>query len=263
MIELKTLGTVELQDTAGRELRSVLAQPKRLAVLVYLALARPRGFQRRDVLLALFWPEADHEHARAALRKVVHVLRRELGEGVLLGRGDEEVGFADGLVRCDVVAFEQAIGERRFAEALELYRGELLEGFFVSAAPEFERWVDGERVRVREQAAAAAWALADEAGGDEQGVLALNWARRALSFTPADEGALRRLIALAYRCGDRAAALRAYSQFAARLAQEFGVRPSAETRELIEVIRASGEIAVNLKAKWPLMAPPPPPKRHA
>jgi DNA-binding SARP family transcriptional activator len=261
VIDLKTLGAVELRDAAGRELSSVLSQPKRLAVLLYLALARPRGFQRRDVLLALFWPEADHDHARAALRKVVHVLRRELGEGVLLGRGDEEVGFAQKTVRCDVVAFEEAIGDGRFTEALELYRGELLEGFFVSAAPEFERWVDGERVRLREQAAVAAWALADEAGSDEQGVPALNWARRALSLTPADEGALRRLITLAYRCGDRAAAMRAYSEFAARLAQEFGVRPSAETRQLIEVIKASGEIAVNLNAKWPLTAPPP--KRHA
>src|SRR6266566_6512202 len=163
MMELRTLGAVDLRRADGQELRGVLAQPKRLALLVYLALARPRGFQRRDMLLALFWPEADNEHARAALRKAVLVVRRELGEGVLLGRGDEELGFADRTVWCDVISFEQAIRDGRSADALELYRGHLLEGFFVSGAPDFERWVDGERTRLRDQAATAAWSLAEQA----------------------------------------------------------------------------------------------------
>jgi DNA-binding SARP family transcriptional activator len=251
MIELKTLGAVDLRDAAGEPLRGVLAQPKRLALLVYLALARPRGFQRRDVLLALFWPEADHEHARAALRKAVLVVRRELGEGVLVSRGDEELGLAAGTVACDVVAFEQALAEHRAIDALELYRGDLLEGFFVSDAPEFERWVDGERARLREHAATGAWVIAEQAAAAEQATAAVTWARRALSFAPGDESALRRLLAFTYRLGDRASALRAYSDFAARLVQEYGVRPSAETRQLIEQIKASGQITLAPKGKWP------------
>jgi DNA-binding SARP family transcriptional activator len=260
MIELKTLGAVDLRDNAGLELRGVLAQPKRLALLVYLALARPRGFQRRDILLALFWPEADHEHARAALRKAALLLRRELGDGVLVSRGDEELGLTPGTVGCDVVAFEQALGEHRALAALELYRGDLLEGFFVSGAPEFERWVDTERARLREHAAGGAWAVAEQAAAAGQDAVAVTWARRALSYTPADEAALRQLLAFTYRLGDRATALRAYNEFAARLVQEFGVRPSAETRELIEQIKASGQITVAPKRPWP---PGPPLKPNA
>jgi serine/threonine-protein kinase len=258
MIELRTLGAVDLRGVAGQELRGVLAQPKRLALLVYLALARPHGFQRRDVLLALFWPESDHKRARAALRKAVHVVRRELGEGVLVGRGDEEVGLSGGTLWCDVVAFEQALTAHRTTEALELYRGDLLDGFFVSDAPDFERWVDGERGRLREQAAASAWALAEQAAADEHDGLAVQWARRAMGFTPTDEGALRRLILLFKRMGDRAAALHVYNQFAARLAQEYGVRPSAETRRLIELVKASGEILEVPKDKRPPPAAPHP-----
>src|SRR5712692_5184053 len=153
MIELHTLGAVDVRDSDGRELQAVLTQPKRVALLVYLAVARAHGFQRRDILLALFWPLLDQARARGALRKALHVLRRSLGPETLVGRGDEEVGLADTALRCDAVAFEHAIAQRRFEGALELYRGDFLEGFFISAAPEFERWVDRERWHLRDQAA--------------------------------------------------------------------------------------------------------------
>ncbi len=256
MIELRTLGAVDLRDADGREIRPVLAQPKRFALMAYLAVARPHGFHRRDVLLALFWPELDQERARAALRKAVHVVRRGVGAGTLLGRGDEELGLAVGAVRCDVVAFEQALEGQRFGEALELYRGDLLDGFFISGAPEFERWVDRERARLRGLAATAAWELAEQAATEERDVLAVQSARRAMEFTPTDESALRRLIALLYRTGDRAAALHAYNAFAARLADEYGVRPSAETRKLVEVVKASGDVPLEGKRPPPPPAPP-------
>jgi DNA-binding SARP family transcriptional activator len=245
MIELRTLGAVDLRDREGMELRAVLAQPKRLALLIYLAVAQPRGFHRRDTLLALFWPELDQGRARAALRKALLILRQGLGPETLPSRGDEELGLAAGVVWCDAVAFEQAVGERRFGDALALYRGDLLDGFFIAGAPEFERWVERERSRLREQAARAAWALAEESAAQAQDVLVVQWARRALAFTPTDESALRRLITLFYRMGDRAAAIHAYNEFAARLYEECGVRPSAETRQLVEVVKQSGELRLD------------------
>ncbi|MFL5615768.1 MAG: hypothetical protein ACJ796_19035 [Gemmatimonadaceae bacterium] len=53
MIRLQVLGPIELHDPEGRELRQVLAQPKRLGLLAYLAASQPFGFHRRDQLL--FW----------------------------------------------------------------------------------------------------------------------------------------------------------------------------------------------------------------
>ena len=69
MIELRTFGTLELRDTERRDVRGVLAQPKRLGLLVYLALAHDGGFCRRDAVLPVFWPELDEQHARASLRQ--------------------------------------------------------------------------------------------------------------------------------------------------------------------------------------------------
>lgn len=248
MIELRTLGSVDLRDAGGRDVQAVLAQPKRQALLAYLAIARPRGFHRRDTLLALFWPELNQQRARAALRKAVFVVRRHLGPAALVGRGDEELGVADGAVWCDAIAFERAFDAQRFSEALELYRGDFLNGFFVSGAPEFERWVDRERSRLRELAASAAWALAECLRDEGQDAAVVKWVRRAMEFTPMDEGALRRQIVLFYRMGDRAAALHAYNEFAARLMEEYGVRPSGETRKLLETVKASGEVFTGNRA---------------
>ena len=244
MIELRTLGGVDLRDAAGAEIRGVLGHPKPVALLIYLAVAQPRGFQRRDVLLGLFWPELTQERARGALRKAVHVLRRGVGADTIVGRGDEEVGLKEGALRSDAGAFERAARDGRFNDALELYRGDFLQGFFISDAQEFEHWVDGERSRLRAQAAKAAWALAEGAALEQEDVLTVTWARRAMAFTPSDEAELRHLVTLCYRVGDRAAALQAYTEFSARLLSDYGVRPSAETRELIEAVKMSREIRI-------------------
>ena len=84
MIELRTLGGLDLHDAQGRELRVILAASKPAALLTYLAIATPRGFHRRDTLLALLWPELDQEHARAALRQALGRMRRSMTEVALL-----------------------------------------------------------------------------------------------------------------------------------------------------------------------------------
>jgi DNA-binding SARP family transcriptional activator/TolB-like protein len=238
MIEFRTLGALDLRGADGHPVQSVLAQAKRLALLGYLAAASPQGFHRKDKLLALFWPESDQERARASLRQVVLYLRRSLGEDLLASRGDE-IGLNEERLWCDVAAFETAIAAGRHAEALELYRGDLLDGFHLPDAPEFERWLEDDRARLRAQAASAAWALAEQAEDAGAPAEAVPWARRAVALCPEDEAAFRRLLALLGRTGDRAGALRAHEEFAARLAQEFGVQPSAETQALVRALRES------------------------
>jgi len=85
MIELRMLGRLSLTAADGREMRTLLGQPRRFALLAYLAAATPPGFHRRDSLLALFWPELDQEHARTALRQALRVLRAALGAGAVWG----------------------------------------------------------------------------------------------------------------------------------------------------------------------------------
>jgi TolB-like protein/DNA-binding SARP family transcriptional activator/Flp pilus assembly protein TadD len=237
MIELRVLGSLDLRGPEGETLLSVLTQPKRAALLAYLAVATPRGLHRRDTLVGLFWAERDQERARGALRTALYFLRQSLGSEVVATRGDEEVGLAEPLLWCDAAAFEEAVEAGELEKALELYRGDLLEGFFVAEAPEFERWLESERSRLRGRAAEAARALADREEVAGNRVEAAGWARRAAAFAPYDEGASRRLIELLDRLGDRAGAAKEYEAFAQRLREEYEVEPSDETQALIARIK--------------------------
>ncbi|MCI0434024.1 MAG: hypothetical protein L0271_10275 [Gemmatimonadetes bacterium] len=251
MIRLRMLGGLDLRGPDGNEVRSVLAQPKRLALFAYLAVTASRGFQRRDRILALFWPEQDREHARAALNRALYFLRRSLGEGVLVSRADEEVGLSTERFWSDVSAIELAVGEGRDRDALELYRGDLLEGLFVSDAPEFEQWLESERARIRTLACDSARRLAgaEELAGNAP--LAAHWARWALDRCPYDEAALQELIALLDRTGDRAAAVHEYEVFARRISAELDLSPSPETSALIEQIRRRSEVANGVGSSGP------------
>jgi DNA-binding SARP family transcriptional activator len=253
MIRFRALGAPDLRRVDGQELRSILAQPKRFALFTYLALATPGGFQRRDVLLAMFWPEFDSDHAHNALRQAVHHLRQALGTEILVNRGAEELGLDPARTWCDAARFEVALAEGETAEALELYRGDLLPGFFVSGAPEFERWLDAERARLRERAAAAAWQLAEREAARGDASVAIHWGRWAAARTPDDEGAMRRLMQLHIRLGDRTSAIRTYEQLAARLAEDYGIEPSPETRDLVAALRGStqGTTAIVVSPRGP------------
>ena len=245
MIELRTLGGLSLEWSDGREPRALLARPKLVALLVYLALVPTRRLLRRDTLLALFWPESDAFHARAALRKAVHMLRASLGDAALVSRGDDEVGVDSRELRCDAAVFGRAMDAGELEEALSVYRGDLLPGFFISDAPAFEEWLESERARLAQRAAEAANALAASAESRGELSLSAHWGRRALSLSR-DEGALRRLMTVLDRLGDRASALRVYERFARQLASEYEMEPSAETVSLAAAIRSRAARAPNI-----------------
>ena len=249
MIELRTLGALDLRQH-GTEVRTVLKQPKRLALLAFLAITTPRRFHRRDALLGMFWPELDQGHARAALRRAIYFLRQALGDDVIVGRGDEELAIQEEGFASDVADFESAMATGNFAAAVELYRGDLLEGFYVSAAPDFERWLDLERVRLRDRAAGAVQALTEEAERRGDLANAARWAQRLTALSPFDEIAFRRMAGLMERSGDRAGAVQAYEAFAARLKDAYEIEPSSETQRAIARIRT--------RQAAPVVEPPPP-----
>jgi DNA-binding SARP family transcriptional activator len=235
---LVTLGGTDLTRPDGVTLDAILSQPKRLAVLVYLVLSRPARFVRRDLLISLFWPELDQEHARGALRQAVRAIRREMGEAPLVNRGDEEIGFAEGAVACDAVEFLEARRAGHAESALALYAGDFLPGFHLEeAAPEFGAWLDDERARLRAFAADAASGAADLRKAAGETAVAVRLARRACELAPYDEGRLRVLMSLLDAAGDRAEALRAYEDFKSRVARDLEVSPSTSSRRLARDMR--------------------------
>lgn len=234
MLRLRTLGAVDLtseQQTA--ELRQLLQQPKRVGLLVYLRLNASNGSVRRDTLLGVFWPRLSQERGRRALSQALYVLRQSLGNGLVETVGQDAVGVDPERIWCDASSFETALAEGDAEKALALYRGDLLDGFFVSDAPEFERWLDGERDRLRSLAAEAAGSLAEreESGGNPVG--AARWARRRAQLTPYDERAVIDLIGILLRGGDRSGAHREYELYRDRLRADLELEPPAEVERAL------------------------------
>jgi DNA-binding SARP family transcriptional activator len=262
VITFRALGTPELRDPDGAELQSILARPKLLGLLSFLACSSTRGFHRRDTLLGLFWAETDQKRARSALRQSLYYLRQSLGAGVLVSRGEEEIGLDPELLWCDVSAFAAGLEEGRPEEALELFVGDLLAGFFVSGAPEYERWLGERREELRRQACRAAWELAERAGAENNAAAAGHWAHRATKMAPLDENLVTQAIELLDRMGDRSGAVRLYEAFARRLEEELELQPSPEIRTLVERIRSRTEVqgegaaAASPAAAAPPMDPP-------
>lgn len=236
MIELRTLGGLELLQLRDGVVRAIPLQTKRLALLAYLTALPESGFCRRDTLLALFWPELDQEHARGSLRQALHFLRKAIGEGAILSRGEDEVGLDRVAVRSDAQLLEAALGAGEPEAALSFYRGDFLAGVFVAdASPDLEDWIAAERVRLRGLAAKAAWKAAERPTG--QGNTG-GYIRRAVQLSGDDERALRRGFEMLDRMGDHAGATALYEEFADRVARDLEVGLSAQSHAMIEQVRA-------------------------
>ena len=213
-------------------------QPRRLALLAYLASSKG-ALHRRDRLLLLFWGEQPDARARASLRQALYFLRRSLGDDILVSRGDEEIGLNTAITRVDVTEFESAVAEGRAERALELYRGDFLADLNVDDAPEFERWAIEKRRELRRSAVLAAWQLADSALAAGSHQAAVQWARRAVGLADYAGGDARRAMQIMASANDRDAALETYESLRLRMLSELETVPDAATTALAEEIRAS------------------------
>jgi DNA-binding SARP family transcriptional activator/tetratricopeptide (TPR) repeat protein len=236
---ISVLGTSVIRDHEGRRIDSVLQQPRRFALLVYLTMESRSGPVRRDTVLGLFWPEKPQDKARGSLNQAIHYLRRSLGTDAIRTQADLlEVNRE--VVSCDASEFLKASDEGRWAAGAKLYGGELLPGYFDSgSSPDFEYWLEAARGEIREKAACCAWALAEEeaARGDSPG--AVVWARRAWEWSRCEEAQTRRLMEMLDRLGDRGGVVEAYDALCRSL-EELGATPASATRDLL----------ADLKERW-------------
>ena len=237
MFRLRTLGCASLRDPSDSSALNV--QPKRIAVLVYLALADNRGVRSRDQLLAHFWPASNTMHARGALRQAVHSLRCTLGEASIVSVGDEALTVNPCSLWCDVLEFMQAATAGQNNRALALYCGDFLDGFHVAGvAPEFEEWVAQRRRALRQLAAACAWAAADCKRDEGDHLAGAELARRAVRYASGDEVAASRLMTFLDAIGDRAGALAVYDDVVRWVRIDYDADPAPETTQLAARIRA-------------------------
>jgi TolB-like protein/DNA-binding SARP family transcriptional activator/Flp pilus assembly protein TadD len=234
MIRVRLLGAPALERddsfVTGRA-----AQRHRLALLALLALS-PGNRLGRDRLIATLWPESDAERGRNLLKVATYVLRSALGEDVLVSVGDE-LRLNTDLVIVDVAEFDAALQAGDHARAIELYPGPFLDGFFLSDAPEFEQWVDGERARLASAYAGALEGAADAAAAAGDATAALNWWKLRAAHDPYDSRVALRLMHAFDATGNRAAAIQHAAIHARLLEDEFGIDAAPEVAALADRLR--------------------------
>lgn len=241
MFELLTLGRLTLRESGSvREIRSVTAQPKRMALLLDLALGSGGAPRPRDAVLARMWPELDEERARRALNQAVYFLRRSLGTDAILTAPDGGVALGPS-VSVDALGFEEAIRDARFDAALELYLGDLAPAFHPSVGVDFETWLDDERVRLRHQAIDAARGRAEasiRAGRPRDAARVLG---RAREWAPFDPALVQERVKALMAAGEGAAATAEVERWEGRLAAELEAEPEEDRalRALLEAGAAS------------------------
>ena len=141
MVVLKQLGDSSV-TRSGTVVGGRASSGRRLALLALLASARG-GAVTRDKIVGLLWPESPTDRARHQLSDTLYILRNALGEDVVRSTGDD-VALNTELVSSDVADFERLLDEGQLERAVEIFRGPLLDGFHLSDAAEFERWLDGD-----------------------------------------------------------------------------------------------------------------------
>ncbi len=259
VLRLNVLGPPEVSHD-GRRLTFGLRKAQ--ALLLYLAVEG--GLHPRSKLAALLWPDSEPHAARKALRNALTLLRRLLADrdpsapahGHLL-RQQELLGLdpqAQQALDLEVVqqAYHQAqqlstlpSQEQRAAlvsqvqHALALVRGPFLEGFWLREETGFDAWVQQQQQQwqVRLQLLFERLSSFQESGGElESACLTLT---RWLALDALSEEAYRRLMRVHLALGDASAAWQVYATCRAHLAEELGVKPSADTLALAEHIRAT------------------------
>ena len=234
MFQLKLFGVPALERD-GAVVTGRASQRHKLALLALLALAPGRRLTR-DKLIAYLWPESDPDRGRNLLKVSSYVIRSALGEDALISSGDE-LRLNTDLVRVDVAEFEDALDQSDLERAVLLYQGPLLDGFFLSDAPEFEHWIDRERDRISGSYRKALEGLAESAANRGDLAKAVEWWKLRAAQDPYDSRVALRLMQALDASGNRAGALQHASIHQRLLHSEFGMEPSADILELVERLR--------------------------
>jgi len=252
-LSIQALG--HLQITCGGHALTEFDSKKVAALLVYLACTGRT--HPREVLAEFFWEGRTQSQSLANLRVALTSLRKTVGDYVTITR--ETVSLKEGsAIWLDVATFEEALSAGELEQAVDLYQGDFLTGFYVDSQA-FEDWALRERERLRLRMHEAVDALIDQYLNQGDYAKGIAHATHLLSLDPLREKTYHHLMRLLADSGEREAALAQYDALTRRLDEELGVEPTPETQALYEQIRI-GQLGRSTSPRP--HGPSPDPPRH-
>lgn len=253
-LSIRLLGEVQLmrdeQALNGKLYNKVIA------LLAYLIAESDRS-HTREHLAALFWPALSPDVARGNLRQALYYLRQAFrtDAAFLLPSNRDTVRFMHGVSHCrvDLKIFTEPAPvclqcttkslstpcesclnhlEMRF----QSYQGEFLAGLSLSDTPDFDIWLDTQRLGLRGQAFALAEQLSNAHGLQGNPEAAQAYALRCIELEPWNEAGHRQHMRLLAHKGQHGSAQIFYDAYRNKLERDLNVEPEDSTQALFESI---------------------------
>jgi DNA-binding SARP family transcriptional activator len=245
IISVSLLGRMHVEDETGAEVQWVLSRPRLLGLLAYLAVEAPDGFTGVDQLCVLLWPEADPAKGRRSLNQLLHVSQKQLGVAMFERRGTQLLRLHPDRVRCDVGVLLRDGG---VPESLPSGDCQFMPGFR-GPGPDFDRWLDDARARVRRALLTVLNAAAADCLQADMADRATVHASMAVAVDPLDPTAFLTHVEALARLGQLPEVWRAFEDYRARLADDLDLPVPAHVVERVAALcRDSATLAPVLVA---------------
>jgi serine/threonine protein kinase len=211
------------------------------SLFAYLALGRDT-FHRREMLAGMFWPDSSETNARSNLRQALWQIRSGIGQDIFVADKvtvsldpEMEIEVDADRLRLDATASMDAM-----LEAVDLYQGDLLPGFY-------NDWVILERERLREAYGRLMERLLERLIEEMRWEEVSDWAGRWIAMGHVPEPAFRALMVAHAARGNQVGVESVYQRCVDTLERELGVEPSGQTQLLHQQL---------MEGKLPLVAAP-------
>ncbi|HEY9897557.1 MAG TPA: BTAD domain-containing putative transcriptional regulator [Pantanalinema sp.] len=241
-LRLRCFGAFEAVAPTGAIATKQWQGTKTKLVLAYL-LHQRQGVTREQLAQLLY---GDEDVSRGAILMIISRLRQALEPALVKNAPSRYIQWRDGKYffnfgapyALDVQEFAYHLDQAKDAalslpqqtlaleKALELYRGRFLADLDESL------WVQATQEHFHQRALSAFERLLSIHEGTGAFETVLAWADRALAVDACAEFAHRAKMTALHRLGNRQGAVRHYQQLEAILAQELGVSPAAESKEV-------------------------------
>ena len=247
LLRLKCFGSPAVLGPGG-PLAGCPAQRQSLALLALVASAGERGLSR-DKITARLWPEAEARRSSHRLSQLLHALRQSLGDDIVTS-ATGEIRLNPDRVTSDIMEFQAARSLGELERAVSCYSGPFLDGFFLSYAPEFERWVESQRASLTRAYGEALETLAIEAEAAGERASASRWWSLLAEHEPLSSRVIMRLMSALAAHGNRAAALHHAQRYEVDLGRELEASPNPAVLALADRLRQSPTDAAGCPSSW-------------
>ncbi len=247
-MRLKTIGGLWIEELAA----SPSLGPRQLALLAVVAAAGKKAISRERVI-GILWPDTGEDQARHTLSQTLYSLRRDGGTELISGTTQLRL-----TIPSDIGELQEAAATGDLNAIATLYTGRFLEGFYLPAAPDFERWVEDERARLHQVALRAIERLARQSDETGDHAEALRWWQQLSDLDPlCARYAAGHMQSLA-NAGDRSAALVRARAYCEAVQRELDTEPDPAVLKLEQTLRSAPSLKPASSAPAPFPAQPAP-----